>query len=431
MILIAGAGLTGLSAAYLLKQHGVDHTVLEKEPEPGGLCRSFQEGGYTFDCSGHLLCLRDPGIAKWIQDLLEQEINFFERKASIYLDGSWIPYPFQAHLGALPRSLMEECLAGLILSAVKGLHWKNLPQGDFGSWVSSVFGEGISRHFFVPYNEKLFGVPVGELAVEGLEWSIPRPSLTEAIDGALGARHDKMGYNPLFAYPSKGGIERLPRAMAARLDHLRYSSAIEVVRWKEKKALLQTGEALPYEKIVSTIPLPKLLLALDPEPPELQGMASSFKWVSVWVLNVGVGKEGVSNQHWIYFPEKAFPFFRVGCYTSFGPHLAPAGRSSLYVESGDHVVRALGLEKWIRQVVEGLVRCGLLTTTSQVETVSPLFLPVAYVIHDRARLRNLPLALAFLEEQGIYCAGRYGAWGYGTMEDAILQGRDAARKVVG
>jgi hypothetical protein len=33
----------------------------------------------------------------------------------------------------------------------------------------------------------------------------------------------------------------------------------------------------------------------------------------------------------------------------------------------------------------------------------------------------------FLEEQGICLRGRYGAWNYSSMEDALLFGRDAAR----
>ena len=39
-------------------------------------------------------------------------------------------------------------------------------------------------------------------------------------------------------------------------------------------------------------------------------------------------------------------------------------------------------------------------------------------------------ALAWLEEQGIVCAGRYGAWNYSSMEDALLMGRDAAARAI-
>ncbi|MGH7165590.1 MAG: NAD(P)-binding protein, partial [Nitrospiraceae bacterium] len=52
MIVIVGAGLAGLSAAFHLK--GVPYRLFEKEHEVGGLCRSYQLDGFTFDITGHL-----------------------------------------------------------------------------------------------------------------------------------------------------------------------------------------------------------------------------------------------------------------------------------------------------------------------------------------------------------------------------------------
>ncbi len=54
-IIILGAGLAGLSAAWHLQKRGIDCQVFEKESEVGGLCRSRQIDGFTFDCAGHLL----------------------------------------------------------------------------------------------------------------------------------------------------------------------------------------------------------------------------------------------------------------------------------------------------------------------------------------------------------------------------------------
>jgi hypothetical protein len=137
----------------------------------------------------------------------------------------------------------------------------------------------------------------------------------------------------------------------------------------------------------------------------------------------------VSDQHWIYFPEARYPFFRVGCYTAFGPHLAPPGHSALYVEVSGHTASGLG-SGWVGACLEGLVACGLLRDLGEVDVAEPVLVPVAYVIHDLARLTTLPRALAFLEGEGIRCVGRYGGWGYGTMSQALAEGRDAARRAL-
>src|SRR5437016_4070971 len=49
-IVIIGGGLAGLSAGHHLAEY--DPVVFEKETAVGGLCRSFSQDGFTFDCTG-------------------------------------------------------------------------------------------------------------------------------------------------------------------------------------------------------------------------------------------------------------------------------------------------------------------------------------------------------------------------------------------
>ena len=59
-ILVIGAGLTGLSAAYHLAQRGVAATVVARAPEAGGACRTMARDGFHFDLTGHRLQLARP-----------------------------------------------------------------------------------------------------------------------------------------------------------------------------------------------------------------------------------------------------------------------------------------------------------------------------------------------------------------------------------
>lgn len=428
MILIAGGGLAGLSAAYHLHERGARYLLVEGEAEVGGLCRSVHRGGYTFDYSGHLLSFRDQEVFSWVSRLMGGRLSSFERRSSVFIGGRFIPYPFQAHLGALPAPVRDECLVDFVLEWVKGDAPSDPPR-DFVSWIRRTFGQGMGSHFFFPYNEKLWGIPLDEIDPRELLWSIPRPSLTQVVEGALGMKNEGMGYNPLFYYPTDGGIGELPKAIARGLPGLRTSCRMEEVRWRERVALTQEGEEIRYEALVSSLPLCRLLAMLDPVPDGLESAAASLRWVPIHVLNVGVRRPHVSDQHWVYFPEAEYPFFRVGCYSSFGPHLVPEGSSSLYVEVADHAATRGG--DWIEACLRGLVRCGILRDLEEVDAVLPLELPVAYVIHDRARSERLPKILDFLKEHDIYTVGRFGSWGYGTMEQALIQGRDVARRLVG
>jgi len=37
-------------------------------------------------------------------------------------------------------------------------------------------------------------------------------------------------------------------------------------------------------------------------------------------------------KHWVYVPEKRYPFYRVGFYSNVAPGIVPAGHFSVYVE---------------------------------------------------------------------------------------------------
>jgi protoporphyrinogen oxidase len=149
--LIIGAGLTGLSAAYHLRR---DFLVLEKEKSPGGLCRTIHENGFFFDHSGHLIHLRNEYTKSLVPSLLKNNFAEHRRMAYIQYDSCKVPFPFQANLSSLPRSVNRECLIEFIDAYCRG---KNAQIRSFQDWVMTHLGGGLARHFFVPYNRKLYG----------------------------------------------------------------------------------------------------------------------------------------------------------------------------------------------------------------------------------------------------------------------------------
>jgi all-trans-retinol 13,14-reductase len=62
-VAVIGAGIGGLSCAARLAAGGLDVTVVEAQPTPGGLASCFSRGAYRFDASLHLLDAVGPGGA--------------------------------------------------------------------------------------------------------------------------------------------------------------------------------------------------------------------------------------------------------------------------------------------------------------------------------------------------------------------------------
>ncbi|MCP4716457.1 MAG: NAD(P)-binding protein [Deltaproteobacteria bacterium] len=423
MIAIIGAGLTGLSLAYHLKKKSYE--VFEKADAPGGLCRSVTVDGFTFDYTGHLLHMRSPLTKRLAERLMPGMLQKIARRAAIYCYGRYIPYPFQANLYGLPREVVFECLKGIMqVGQATGRH----PGArNFKSWVVETFGPGMAKHFFLPYNEKLWQLDLRRLTSEWAQWSIPRPNVEEVLRGALGIANDAMGYNAHFYYPRKGGITCVPDALARRLHSVRLNCRLTAINVARKKITLSDGSSRNYDRLVSTVPLPQLLRMIEDLPQCYRVCARYFSSVSVLNINLGINRKKISDYHWMYFPGAEFPFYRVGVYSNISPALAPRNTSSLYVEIAAKKPGALDESAAVDASLEGLRRCGILKKNDRVCVTKLLPIEHAYVHFTPYREQKLPQVMEWLQQHGIMSIGRYGAWDYLAMEDSLLQGRESAK----
>ena len=426
MIAVIGAGLAGLSTAWHLGARR-DCTVFEQQDAVGGLCRSPAVDGFTFDYTGHLLHLRDAYTRNLVGRLLHGNLRTIERNAAIYCMQRYLPFPFQANLHGLPAEARLECLEGFIATALKK------PTGprpeNFQKWVTSTFGAGIARHFFIPYNEKLFCRSLRSITCDWVSWSVPKPSLREVLQGALGFINTGMGYNASFRYPEQGGIQRLPEALGCKLKNIELSRRLMSIRLKERSLLFHDGTQLSYETLISTMPLPQLLKMLGPVPPRFTSASRRLTSATVHNINIGINRRAVSPYHWIYFPEPEFPFYRVGFYSNFTPNMAPKHASSLYIEIAARPDSKPDCAELREAALDGLRRCGILRKGDRVVAEQYNSIDSGYVIFDRFRQQKLPGLLAWLRKNSIISAGRYGAWTYCSMEDNILEGRRLAEAV--
>ncbi len=428
MILIIGAGLAGLSTAYHLRR--TPYQLFEKEKEAGGLCRSYQKDGFTFDYTGHLLHFRQPSIKRMVEQLLPGRLDRHDRRSYIYSHQTYTEYPFQVNTHGLPPEVVRECLMGFIATLTAGSP-ACAAEPSFKAWILSHLGEGIATHFMVPFNEKLWQVSLDELTSEWVSWLVPKPALKDVINGALGIKDKAFGYNPSFLYPSRGGIGSLPNAFLAHVSPPAYGYELAEVDTKRRKAVFQDGRVERYETLVSTMPVPELVRRCVDLPAEIRDAARGLRCVSVYNINLGIAREGISDKHWIYFPEPAYPFYRVGFPMNFAPSLGPAGCSSLYVEMSHQPSDVIAPAELMRRVRGGLEQAGILTAADEIVCTDIKDIKYAYVLFDRHRARAIPAILAELERRGIYSIGRYGRWEHTSMEDAMAQGKAVAERLTG
>jgi protoporphyrinogen oxidase len=433
-VIILGGGLTGISTAAHLRSPWV---LFERESRLGGHARTDEHDGFRFDKTGHWLHLRDEGVKRMVEEILPGQMTPIARRARIFSHGVLTRFPFQANLHGLPPEVVKECLLGVIEAKIANAAGNGAPGAataepkNFEEYCLRHFGAGISKHFMVPYNEKLWGVPPREITAAWCSRFVPLPNVEQIVAGAVGAGPPEMGYNVSFLYPKAGGIETFTRALQTRMrtDHGRVQLGTDPERidWRRREVVVG-GERQPYRALVASIPLPELLRRMPDLPSEIETAAARLRCTTLRYLNIGSRAKPPADWHWIYVPETKYPFYRVNVFSSAMPTMAPTGGASICVEMSDR--GPIG-EGTLRDTVAALVAAGALASPEDVVFADRKEIQYAYVVFDDHYYAATRAIFSFLEANDIYPRGRYGAWTYNAMEDCVIAGREVAALIDG
>ena len=421
--MILGGGLTGISTAVHLRAPWL---LFEREERLGGHARTDERDGYRFDKTGHWLHLRDPAVKKLVDELLPGQMVPIARRARIFSHGVLTRYPYQANLYGLPPEVIKECLLGVVeAQAGAGAGRAGPAAGELRGVLPRHFGAGISKHFMIPYNEKLWGVHPREITAAWCSRFVPLPNLEQVIAGAVGAGPPEMGYNQSFLYPKSGGIETFTRALQTRMAagrvHTRASP--DAVDWRRREVTVG-GERFKYRALVATIPLPELLKRMTELPPEIEtaGRAPALHHAALPEhrraraaarrLALDLRARGAVS---------VLPRERV---LDRDAQHGPAGvRVDLRRDGRPRADHRRGRARHARRRWRRRARSS---DVNDVVFAEPKQIEYAYVVFDQHYYEATRVIFAFLEQNAIHPRGRYGAWTYNAMEDCVLAGREVA-----
>ena len=462
---IVGAGPTGLSAAYHLPE---DAILLEKNASVGGWCRSIADHGFTFDYAGHIMFSNDPYVLKLYAVLFGENLHWQDREAWIYSNQVFTRYPFQGALYGLPPKVISECIVGAIearfgaLEAVgsaaaggaaapvkpvedccadgtagvvntTALAPRKRDSQNFEEFIFKVWGKGIARHFAIPYNRKLWTLPLTEMETSWLGGRVPLPDLEQIIEGALAPAARPMGPNARFGYPLRGGFQAL---MEGFLPHIKGRIALNAeaaqLLPREHVLVMTDGSRYRYDHLISTMPLPELIkLAGAEAPEEVRAAARGLRHLSVHCVNLGVARENLTDKHWIYYPEDTI-FHRIFVQGNASPYCNPPGGFGLTCEISYSPWKPLPLDgqALIDRCIDDCIKVAMLRPDDRIITANMVDLPYAYVVYDHARAANVALVKAWLGRYDIILAGRYSEWEYYNSDHAFLTGKKAAETVL-
>jgi protoporphyrinogen oxidase len=165
--------------------------------------------------------------------------------------------------------------------------------------------------------------------------------------------------------------------------------------------------------------LPSLIQRVKGVPEELRQEVTGLHWTSLLNLTYCLRRPLPRPFHWVYFPEAEFPFFRLVFPSNISKDLAPEGGGLISAEiSNPQPGQEEALEKHVQAC---LLKLGWIEKAQDVARVVRNQFPYAYPIHDLERGERVRRLLDFLQTKQVWSIGRFGAWRYSSMDDAITE----------
>src|SRR5437867_2263816 len=212
---------------------------------------------------------------------------------------------------------------------------------------------------------------------------------------------------------------------------------ILAVRLSERVVELRDGRRIPFDALISSIPL-DTLCALStglPEPVRLAGRALVYS--AVHVLGVGLRgpkPETLARKCWMYFPEPHSPYYRVTVFSNYSPHNAPPGDDhwSLMAEVSETPEKPVRVETLRDDALAAMRRDGLLGG-AEVVSFWHRREEHGYPTPFLGRDETLARMLAGFEACRVYSRGRFGAWKYevSNQDHSCMQGVELVDRLLG
>lgn len=442
-VVIVGAGLTGLSAAYVLHENGVPVRVLEADAEVGGASKTVQFKGFRFDLGGHRFYTRNQEVLGLVHKLIGNELLTVPRQSRIYLRGKFVDYPF-TFTGALSTlgvvTSMSVC-ASYALEKVKRIFCH--PQDTtFEDWVISRFGRKLYSIYFKPYSEKVWGVPCAELKADFAEQRIRGLSFREAVKNMFVTQKNAPAtLVKQFLYP-KLGFGRIPESMAANLPAGSIELESPVIRVEHNAGRVtrvvcrnKGGErSIEAGHLISTMAVSNLIKLLSPPAPDaVADAAAGLRYRDMVIVFLALNREQVSPDQWLYFSSDGVFFGRMHEPRNWSDAMSPPGKTSLVVEIfcyEDEPVWRESDASVTRRVIRRLAELEMIDE-SECEAAMVVRLRKAYPLYAGDYLERLAVVMSYLDRfENLQTAGRNGLFRYTSGDYYIEMGMKAGENVL-
>jgi protoporphyrinogen oxidase len=314
-VIIIGAGFAGLSAALELTTSGHNVTVLEKEPEIGGLSNSFKaNNNYQLEKFYHHCFNHDTYIMDLVQSLsLQENIITKPTKTGIHINNNFfrLSTPLDV-LKFTPLNLIDRIRLGLLVLQVRKIKdWRKLESLTIKEWLVKLCGKKVYQTVWEPLIVGKFGIFADKVAAV---WFWNKLVLRGGSRGKAGAE--------ILCY-YKNGFGALAEAMANKI----IANGGKIVTGVEVESLLTENNYLcgvttnrgAYQAnvVIATPALPIIAnIATNHLPSEYLTKLKRIKYLANTCLTLELSHQ-LSDYYWLNVNDTDFPFVGIIEHTNF------------------------------------------------------------------------------------------------------------------
>ena len=446
-VVIIGAGPAGLTAAVEAPRLGLPVTVLEKDRLVGGIARTEQYKGYSFDIGGHRFFTKLGEVEQFWREICGDDFLLRPRISRIFYEGKFYDYPLKPFQALANLGLFTSAQVALSYLAAQAFPY---PREDtFEEWVSNRFGRRLYTIFFKTYTEKVWGIPCSEIRAEWAAQRIQGLSLPVAIKNALFGPDGQEIIKTLieqFHYPRLGpGMMWQKAADWARARGGRVELETDVVRLQHSGGRIThvvTRNSGNAEKIIegtdfiSSMPISELIQKLEPAAPsEVSSAALGLAYRDFISVILIVDQPDLFPDNWIYVHSPEVQVGRVQNFKNWSPDMVPdPGKTSLGLEyfctEGDDLWRMTETEL-IELGKREMEQIGLLKAAEVVDG-AVVRQRKAYPVYNGTYAQYLATIKAYLASFGnLQTVGRNGLHKYNNQDHSMLTAMLAVRNLLG
>jgi protoporphyrinogen oxidase len=452
-VVIVGAGPAGLTAAFELMKAGHRSTVIEADEIVGGISRSVERDGYRFDIGGHRFFTKVPEVeALWHEILPDEDFLLRPRMSRIYYQGKYYDYPIKPMNALLNLGPVEAVRCVLSYLVVKVRPPKS--QETLEDYIVANYGRRLFDHFFKTYNEKVWGVPASAISADWGAQRIKGMSIFDAVWEPIRAKFAgrRKGSDQVtslieeFQYPKYGPGQMwevcTDKVRAEGTDVLMETRVERVVheggRATTVHARTKDGEQLefPADHVISSMPFPQLLRAMDPQPPaDVLAAADDLGFRDFLTVALVVPESAGFPDNWIYIHSPDVKVGRIQNFGSWSPYLVKDGNTCLgleyFVFEGDDLWTATDEEL----IARGTRELGILNLVDPAKVMQGYVVrqPKAYPVYDDVYADKVAVLNEWVNATvpNVHPVGRNGMHKYNNQDHSMLTAMLTVENILG